>query len=241
MENTKACTKCGIEKPLSCFSKRSSSKDGLRYDCKECVALHAKSDEEKAKQSKRSAKYYAKPEVKAAKADYNAQRMLDPEFRRKREEYAVAYYSKPEKMAMKLARDRRYMAKPLAKARYKEWAQSYLSRPDVKERRIQIKHAWHRANPLARVSHEANRRARKKAAGGKHTAADIKQLFRLQRGKCACCHVSIADGYHVDHIQPLALGGSNDKANLQLLCPTCNLRKSAKHPVDFMRETGRLL
>ena len=55
------------------------------------------------------------------------------------------------------------------------------------------------------------------------------------------CTVSIADGYHVDHIQPLALGGSNDKANLQLLCPTCNLRKSAKHPVDFMRETGRLL
>ena len=48
MENTKACTKCGIEKPLSCFSKRSSSKDGLRYDCKECVALHAKSDEDKA-------------------------------------------------------------------------------------------------------------------------------------------------------------------------------------------------
>lgn len=81
----------------------------------------------------------------------------------------------------------------------------------------------------------------KKRVGGKHTAADIKRLFRLQRGKCACCRVSIADGYHVDHIQPLVLGGSNDKANLQLLCPTCNLRKGAKPPERWAAENGRLL
>lgn len=49
------------------------------------------------------------------------------------------------------------------------------------------------------------------------------------------------DGYHVDHIQPLALGGSNDKTNLQLLCPTCNTKKSAKHPIDFMQSRGLLL
>lgn len=32
---------------------------------------------------------------------------------------------------------------------------------------------------------------------------------------------------HIDHIFPLALGGSNDLVNLQLLCETCNLKKSA--------------
>ena len=41
--------------------------------------------------------------------------------------------------------------------------------------------------------------------------------------------------------KPLALGGSNDKANLQLLCPTCNAKKSAKHPIDFMQSRGLLL
>ena len=33
---------------------------------------------------------------------------------------------------------------------------------------------------------------------------------------------------HVDHIKPLAHGGSNDITNFQALCPKCNLSKSAK-------------
>lgn len=36
-------------------------------------------------------------------------------------------------------------------------------------------------------------------------------------------------------------GGANDKSNIQLLCPHCNLSKGAKHPVDFMQERGMLL
>ena len=57
-----------------------------------------------------------------------------------------------------------------------------------------------------------------------------------ERGCCAHCGVRItmeleASG-HVDHIVPLAAGGSNDLVNLQLLCQACNLEKSAhKWPV----------
>jgi len=56
------------------------------------------------------------------------------------------------------------------------------------------------------------------------------------RGGCSHCGKRItmeleADG-HIDHIVPLAAGGSNDLVNLQLLCKTCNLKKSAhKWPV----------
>jgi len=51
------------------------------------------------------------------------------------------------------------------------------------------------------------------------------------RGNCAHCGEGItmeleASG-QVDHIVPLAVGGSNDLVNLQLLCKACNLKKSA--------------
>ena len=68
----------------------------------------------------------------------------------------------------------------------------------------------------------------------------IKSLFVLQRGMCAYCKAKIST-YHVDHIIPLASGGSNDKHNIQLLCPPCNQGKRAKHPIDFAQQMGLLL
>ncbi len=95
-----------------------------------------------------------------------------------------------------------------------------------------------------RVSHRTtcvNRRARKKGNGGVHTPMDIKFLFDTQKGKCVCCRKSIKNRYHIDHVIPIALGGGSEKENLQLLCQTCNTRKCAKHPIDFMQEQGYLL
>lgn len=46
--------------------------------------------------------------------------------------------------------------------------------------------------------------------------------------RCAKCHVvGPKDSVHVDHITPLARGGSNDRTNLQVLCRSCNLSKGA--------------
>ena len=42
MEPTKACTKCGVVKPHSAFSKHRLSKDGHAYQCKECGNRRAK-------------------------------------------------------------------------------------------------------------------------------------------------------------------------------------------------------
>ena len=33
----KTCTKCGIEKPLSEFTKKKKSRDGINWWCKECL------------------------------------------------------------------------------------------------------------------------------------------------------------------------------------------------------------
>lgn len=47
LEN-KICSKCKLTKSLSCFGKRSASKDGLKYQCKKCRAEYrAKTDYKK--------------------------------------------------------------------------------------------------------------------------------------------------------------------------------------------------
>lgn len=48
-------------------------------------------------------------------------------------------------------------------------------------------------------------------------------------------------GYHIDHMQPLIAGGSNDISNLQLLCPTDNMRKGRMDAVEYAQKIGRLL
>ena len=86
-----------------------------------------------------------------------------------------------------------------------------------------------------------NRRSRRRNNGGTHTGKDIKRLYDRQKGKCAACVVSLATGYHVDHIMPLIRGGSNAPRNLQLLCSRCNQSKAAKHPINWAQERGLLL
>lgn len=86
-----------------------------------------------------------------------------------------------------------------------------------------------------------SRNRRKHGKLPKGTVAKIKEL---QRGRCAICKTRLPGslkGTHVDHILPLRLGGKHEPTNIQLLCSTCNVRKSWKHPVDYMQELGFLL
>lgn len=100
---------------------------------------------------------------------------------------------------------------------------------------------WRARNPGRVLARNATRRARNKGALGVFTAADIANILKKQKRKCAYCRVSLASGYHIDHITPLSLGGSNWPKNLQLTCAPCNLSKGAKNPVDFAQRHGMLL
>jgi 5-methylcytosine-specific restriction endonuclease McrA len=104
---------------------------------------------------------------------------------------------------------------------------------------------WKRENPEKAKAQQLAmthlRRARKSNVGGKHTRQEIAELKRRQQYKCACCQESIKKNSHVDHIMPIALGGSNDISNIQILCPDCNVRKGKKDPIDWAQENGRLL
>ena len=101
--------------------------------------------------------------------------------------------------------------------------------------------AWRKANPEKVTAWNSNRRAKKRNAEGQHTAEEVRRLLSRQKFRCAVCKKSIEDGYHKDHIIPLSQGGSNYIRNIQLLCPTCNMKKGSKNPIKFMQEMGYLL
>ena len=109
------------------------------------------------------------------------------------------------------------------------------------ESRKAIWSAWAKSNPEALRINSQNRRSRKRSAGGRLSHNLSARLFKLQKGKCPCCKQPLGDDYHLDHIIPLALGGSNTDDNIQLLRAICNLQKHAKHPVEFMQSRGFLL
>ena len=68
------------------------------------------------------------------------------------------------------------------------------------------------------------------------------ELRRRQSGRCVYCGRSLKPGMsHIDHITPVAQGGTNDPHNLQLLCPGCNLRKGARTDTEFRHRYRSLL
>ena len=131
---------------------------------------------------------------------------------------------------------RRYEAeKDAARVRMKDW---YAKNKAIAVRRA---NEWNKANPESKRSSVRNRRARLRGLLGAHTRAQIEKMLQAQRRRCAACKCSISDGYHVDHIQPVARGGSNDITNIQLLCAPCNQSKGARDPIDWAQSLGRLL
>jgi 5-methylcytosine-specific restriction endonuclease McrA len=106
---------------------------------------------------------------------------------------------------------------------------------DRARRWIQKNLQRHRAN--ARKSKQ-NRRAREVEAVGQFTVKDIELLHVRQRGRCYWCKAGYGEKFHIDHVWPLKRGGSNGPENIVLSCPTCNVRKNARTPLDF---AGRLL
>lgn len=101
---------------------------------------------------------------------------------------------------------------------------------------------WGKRNPekkqLARILY----RAKKINALGVLSIGLRNLLFAHQKGLCACCKIDLSKTKaHLDHIYPLASGGSNDDSNMQLLCQGCNCSKGSKDPIEFMQSRGFLL
>jgi 5-methylcytosine-specific restriction endonuclease McrA len=109
---------------------------------------------------------------------------------------------------------------------------------------------WRKENPDKANAASRLKRARKAAAEGRHTAADIEAIWIRQGKKCAVpnCEHPISDVrgdkniFHVDHIIPLkpksGPAGTNWPSNLQILCWKHNTQKRNRDPQKWAEENG---
>lgn len=81
----------------------------------------------------------------------------------------------------------------------------------------------------------------RRRVGTKLPYGTIPKIRMLQRDRCAMCACDVSKKYHVDHIFPLSKGGKHEPGNLQILCPTCNVRKWAMLPHEFAQKMGKLI
>lgn len=121
--------------------------------------------------------------------------------------------------------------------------QDYAQDPEKYRKAARAYYARNREKMVERATIQwRTRRAQANgSAGPHHTAAEAKAILIAQRYRCIYCGADLREKRHLDHIVPLARGGSNDKTNLQYLCGPCNLRKAARDPIEFAQELGLLL
>lgn len=234
----KFCPKCNNE------TERNS-----RGECKPCALARVRAWQAANPERVRARKAaWAAANLEKARAQQAAWRAANPErLRAYAAEYrasnadklratSAAYYAANAEKAKAYGAARYAANTDKIKADTAKWAAANPEKANASKAK------WAAKNPEACRTYVQNRRARKREAGGKLSKDITERLFKLQRGKCACgCKQPLGEKYHLDHIMPLALGGTNTDDNIQLLRAACNHKKHAKHPIEFMQQRGFLL
>lgn len=134
------------------------------------------------------------------------------------------YRDNPENREANLAYQRQWREQNAAtkRASSRRWYEANLE--TLREQR----RAYYEENPD--VFDRARQKRAKLKNGTEHVPYTRKEIFERDGGRCRLCGLELEckpHGYHIDHIVPVALGGVDTPANVQLTCPLCNRRKQA--------------
>ncbi len=229
---TGACIDCGTPVTFGDLGP-------VRLRCPGCSA-----DRKKKLNRQKSRRYYYShiETVRAAARDYGReQRRVSPEKMRAKDK---AYRARH--LEQKRAADRAYAAthREETRAKARAWRLANLERAKATERAYKKAHPEKERERRQRLGRRPEAREKKRIWAhhkrtlvGSFGASDLALMMKHQKGRCWWCGQKLA-AYHIDHRIPASKGGSNDPSNLVLSCPTCNVRKNAKMPLEF---AGRLL
>lgn len=247
---TKVCSQCHLEKLVNEFHKKTANKDGYRNICKQCRADNGECN-------------YVKP----APDGFQWCRKCDTLYPATLEHFywnkvqGRLYSSCKSCHYLRTldwqSRNREYwnainhqwmiMHPDKMKSSRKNWQETH---PEANKAHIVKGIARLREldslNPVSkkmrRKKGKAKYRARIANASGSHTTADILQLFEDQNQLCAYCGIrlfwNIKGDIHLDHIEPISRGGSNNPDNLCLACADCNHSKSNKTLAEWQLTRG---
>ncbi len=245
----KTCAGCGEVKCLGFFHRRGLF--GYKSKCKACKSEESKT--EKVRQQRKEA-YWRDPDKQRRLNTENYEKHAEQrrayarEYRQNNLESKREYDREYNHSERRRDRDRdRYQRRSeQVKARGKAWREANPERvrqhnqewreANPERARLNVQ-KWYETNPERVRLHNqikgANRRARKKQAGGKYTTQEWEALKAMYNYTCLCCRRQEPEiVLEPDHVVPLAEGGANTIDNIQPLCVSCNRKKSAKI-IDF--------
>lgn len=159
------------------------------------------------------------------------ERHREDHLRRRRERHA-------ERMADPDYVARRKALRDAGKEAKREYDREYRAR--TAEQQAAWTAEWIARNPEKRKAisrqYKAKRRSREEAG----IASAVLAAWTAEQPKvCFYCDTGCDEGFHVDHFIPLSKGGAHVLTNLRIACASCNLKKNAKMPDEFMREVAR--
>lgn len=209
---SKRCTKCGEWKPVEAFGRHRAYLDGRLSFCKAC----------------RKAPPVLPPgtrrcrtcgEVKPEAAFVRMSRLLTGRLNR-----CLVCHRRTCRLSNAKHREQRAQRRRAFAAANPDYDRQYRrAHPDAT---AAAKAKWRRANPASVRAAAERRRGRVRGASGSFTLAEWEALCASYGGRCLAC--GALGALTIDHVVPLALGGSNDIGNLQPLCASHNQSKGAR-------------
>lgn len=220
---TKACKRCGQEKPKADYTEDDRYADGRYPWCAECRREWRQGRKDRQRELERKWREQNREHVREQGRNHYA-RHKDKIIPRRRAYDRARWHGSAEFRSRKRDEDReRYRNNPLTRERKRASGMRYYFRirftPEFRRKR----------NERSRVDKD-RRRAYLAATESTLTHAEWATILREQDHRCASCHrrFDVFLRPTLDHIIPVSKGGGTIKDNVQALCQSCNSRKHTK-------------